>query len=107
MNIDGVESKNESKFDNENSNNRPKPKRLILENDIGIYDGEVNSKCLRHGYGVYRWKKTNDIYEGYWEDNLRNGNGEYLYSDGSIYRGQWKNDSKNGKGIFNITPLIN
>ena len=73
-------------------------KHFVMENEIGIYDGEVNSKYLKHGYGVFKWKKSADIYEGYWQDNLRNGQGEYIHSDGSIYRGEWLNDLKHGKG---------
>lgn len=79
-----------------NSNHR----HILIENETGVYDGEVNDKYLRHGYGIYKWKKTGDKYEGYWSNNLRCGKGEYLYNDGSIYRGEWMNDLKNGKGSY-------
>lgn len=39
-------------------------------------------------------------YEGYWDDNKKNGRGALYYPNGDKYRGDWKNDKKHGKGIF-------
>ena len=35
----------------------------------------------------------NSIYQGYFKDNKREGEGIHIYSNGDSYRGLWKNDS--------------
>jgi len=47
-----------------------------------------------------------DVYEGQWNNDQRNGKGNFEYnslgtltcSNGDVYKGDWKDDSKNGKG---------
>lgn len=41
-------------------------------------------------------KEGEYIYEGYWEDDQRNGTGVYKYPNGDIYEGYWKNDKREG-----------
>jgi len=40
------------------------------------------------------------VYEGYWKNGKRCGNGRLVHKDGSIYIGDWKEDLANGNGIF-------
>ena len=50
------------------------------------YEGEyVEGK--RRGHGVYKWKATNSRYVGEFLDNLKHGEGEMVYPDGSRYKG--------------------
>ena len=45
-------------------------------------------------------KYPNGIYEGELVNDSREGNGKFIYKDGSYYIGQWKNNLPNGKGAF-------
>lgn len=40
------------------------------------------------------------IYEGYYVDGVRSGEGSYLYPDGSLYIGQWEADRRHGYGVL-------
>ena len=39
-----------------------------------------------------------ETYIGMFKDDNREGDGVYLYSDGTKYEGQWKNNERNGLG---------
>ena len=39
-----------------------------------------------------------DLYEGYWNNDKREGEGKCDYADGDNYKGEWKDDKKDGKG---------
>ena len=43
---------------------------------------------------------TGNVFEGNYENDLRNGNGKYTWSDGSVYEGNWENDYQNGYGKY-------
>ena len=36
---------------------------------------------------------------GTWHQNCREGEGVFIWNDGSIYKGSWKNDKREGFGI--------
>jgi hypothetical protein len=38
------------------------------------------------------------MYEGYYENDLKQGYGKYIWSNGSVYEGYFKKDKKQGKG---------
>lgn len=44
-------------------------------------------------------------YNGDWKYGMRDGQGEFVMSDGTVYRGQWINDKPHGKGTLSI-PYI-
>lgn len=46
--------------------------------------------------------KNGERYEGDFENDLRNGKGEYAYLDGSHYSGEFRNDQKEGKGTLKM-----
>jgi hypothetical protein len=71
----------------------------IRETKIEFYEGELDEKFIRNGYGAYTYE-NGEKYEGEFENGLRSGSGEYHYSDGSIYRGEWLNDKKMGFGSY-------
>ena len=52
----------------------------------------------------YKKKKYNneDIYEGNFINDLKEGKGIMKYNNGDIYDGNWKNDLKEGNGILKI-----
>jgi hypothetical protein len=50
--------------------------------------------------GWHRVEFENGVYEGYIRDNKRDGEGSYVWSDGSRYQGQWMDDLKHGTGKF-------
>ncbi len=39
-------------------------------------------------------------YYGYWENNLRNGEGVFTYSNQDVYSGNWKDGKKHGQGTY-------
>jgi hypothetical protein len=59
---------------------------------------------LRNGKGTY-WlcigkNKYRKLYTGDWKNNKKEGHGIYFYKDGSCYDGQWKNNKREGKGLM-------
>jgi hypothetical protein len=67
------------------------------------YNGSFNTKGEKHGSGKMTWA-NGDVYEGSFENNVRNGKGSMVFAyhpgDKSIgkYDGYWKNDMMHGKG---------
>jgi len=64
----------------------------------GFYEGYWN-KNLRNGNGKYTWQ-NGDFYEGKYFNGLRNGFGTYHFSSGEQYIGQWQNDLRHGHGVL-------
>ena len=85
-----------------------------------IYEGEVNQKNERHGFGkitepdstkVGMWrnnklsgwardiKKNGQIFEGKFSNNIINGKGVYRYKD-VLYTGNFENGIRQGKGVL-------
>jgi hypothetical protein len=91
-------STNQSFMKSNNDLNNSIKKIKIYEKPNEWYEGEVDNKYKRHGFGVYNYA-NGDIYEGEFETGQRSGIGEYKYCDGTWFRGQWKNDKKNGIGV--------
>lgn len=76
---------------------------------IKIYDNKDKyegywDNDLRNGKGTY-WvcigkNKYRKLYTGDWKNNKKEGNGIYFYKDGSCYDGCWKNSKRHGKGLM-------
>ena len=46
-----------------------------------------------HGYGVYRWDHTGDVYFGEWRNNAQHGCGiKFSGQDDGAEYGEWKDD---------------
>eukprot|EP00347_Sterkiella_histriomuscorum_P022471 403338366 len=52
-----------------------------------------------NGEGMYIWS-DGTLYNGEWISNLRQGQGEYFWPEGSSYKGNWKNDIWMGEGQY-------
>merc|ERR1711959_527220 len=84
------------------------------------YEGSYE-EGKRHGYGVYKWVKTqtdeetgavspavdeegNKVfqsnYAGQYVANLKDGEGVFEYPDGSKYQGNWRHDKRHGDGVY-------
>jgi hypothetical protein len=54
------------------------------------------------GEGSYIYKKTNDIYSGYFVNDKKEGEGRYQFgADGSIFVGKWENGQINS-GVWEL-----
>ena len=89
-----------------NNNNEKCFYHGIWENDIlnngtiyymnnGKYIGELKN-YLRDGKGKYI--SSLEVYEGYWKEDQKDGDGSVVYKDGTKYKGKFKNNKFNGKG---------
>ena len=79
------------------------PLRKIKEisyDDQGVYKGEVKwDEDKRDGEGEYVWN-TGSVYIGQWKDDVIEGKGENFYTNGDSYNGNWKNGKRHGTGEF-------
>lgn len=70
-----------------------------IYNDGGIYDGYFKDG-KRNGQG--RFTYTNgDIYIGLWNQDEREGTGTYHFANGDIYEGEWSHNIRTGMGTIN------
>lgn len=101
---------------------------MSTDNTEGHYQGQLNSKHLRHGYGQQHYNNgisytgmwingkwngqgrkvtaQGEICEGIWRDMEFTGWGNCNFSDGIEKNGQWKAGKIEGFGIFNIKISI-
>ena len=74
----------------------------LFENDLLIYDGEVDKYNNRNGYGISYINGIKE-YEGYWKNNLFHGDGSY-YQNGVLLISSYKDKELIGRweeGVFN------
>ena len=62
-----------------------------------FFGGLKNGK--RNGYGICYYFAEDYVYKGSWENDLKNGQGTLIYSNGSYFEGNFKDDLRNGYGI--------
>lgn len=74
-----------------------KGKYEFKKNDA-IYIGQFRNN-LRDGEGTYIWSNTS-FYDGEWSKNQREGLGIMKYADGGKYIGRWKNNRRDGQGTM-------
>jgi hypothetical protein len=43
--------------------------------------------------------ENGDVYEGNFDNDLREGWGVFIHADGTKYEGQWEMDQQHGRGI--------
>jgi len=53
---------------------------------------------MQNGKGILYYKNGNIKYEGDFKNNMPDGNGKYIWEDGSYYIGPWVKGLKHGKG---------
>ena len=56
--------------------------------------------ALKNNSKVEIQKLENGIYEGELINNIKEGNGKFIYNNGEFYVGQFKNNKFNGKGVL-------
>ena len=92
----------------------------LTNGDGSVYTGEF-LKNLKHGKGRLDWPNGTyfvgqfvsdnmkegieyllygERYEGTYENNLRSGDGKYVYKDGSTFSGKYANGKRNGLGTY-------
>ena len=72
--------------------------QLIHISSYEIYQGSINYKNQKHGYGVSIFKNGTK-FTGFWEENNFEGWGEMIDCEGNIYHGEFTNGNLNGKGV--------
>ena len=73
-------------------------KNLEHPESLEIYEGEMNYKNLKHGFGTL----TTPLFKmkGTWRNDYFTGWGEKLFRNGDSYEGKFIKGDLNGKGIF-------
>ena len=66
--------------------------------DGGSYEGYFEND-LFNGEGIYKWKEGR-MYKGMWHDGKMEGKGKITYVDGSYYEGDFIAGKKNGNGKY-------
>lgn len=61
-----------------------------------VYDGDWNND-IKEGDGKMTYV-NGDVYEGSWEYDVIEGDGKMTYANGDVYEGSWRNDVRDGKG---------
>lgn len=69
-----------------------------------VYEGEVNQKLQRHGLG--KLSEPNSIKIGMWKNNIFSGWGREIKKSGQIYEGRFVNNMINGKGVYKFQDAI-
>ena len=66
------------------------------------YQGEVKvGTDIRHGRGILVSNDTNyQMYEGWWRENKRAHIGRTIWKSGGVYVGQYENNLRNGEGNY-------
>jgi radial spoke head protein 1 len=64
-----------------------------------IYEGYFQNG-IRDGKGEYRYAANGDKYSGEWKANFRHGIGTMIYNGKGTYQGYWENGRRHGEGMF-------
>ena len=96
---------------NLNGENEEKYFSIIEIKNISKYIGILSHNFTKEKIGINYYNNRN-IYLGEWKNNLKNGNGIYIYdkninNQNEIYIGKWKNGLKIEKGIYIISNNLN
>ena len=78
---------------------------LSVPNGPGVYNGDmvsINGEMgwvhdIKQGNGECKWYDGSN-YKGFWFNNQKNGKGVLRLGDGSSYEGEWKDDKMHGSG---------
>lgn len=62
------------------------------------YQGEAVKGSIKDGKGEIKYAADGSYYRGDFANNMRDGRGELLMSNGDRYIGEWQGDMKSGYG---------
>ena len=71
----------------------------VFYNNNDTYKGELYDDKA-NGYGIYYFSRQGCAYEGFWENNYKNGIGSEIWWYDAVYEGDFKNGKKNGLGTY-------
>lgn len=76
-------------------------KFLVIEDETtgDYYEGFVNEENKPHGFGKMMYA-NGDMYEGYFENGLKQGTGTMTFQTACIYIGEWNEDQMEGSGYM-------
>ena len=76
-------------------------KYMVIEDEEtgASYEGFVNDKNEPHGYGKMMYP-NGDMYEGNFENGIKQGTGTMIFHTACIYIGEWNNDNMEGSGYM-------
>ena len=90
-------------YEGEFKNGFPHGKGYIVYANGDVYEGEF-AKGVKSGYGRYSWIAEGPMrgatYEGYFENDLKNGKGTLLPISGDRYDGMWQNERRLGNTMM-------
>ncbi|MEC4807063.1 MAG: hypothetical protein SAJ12_11950 [Jaaginema sp. PMC 1079.18] len=81
---------------------------------LGYYRGQIVNG-LRQGYGVYIFAQPaegdeqtefRDRYEGYFRNDVFEGQGKLIYRNDDRYEGQFRNGLPHGRGVYLFSPAV-
>ena len=64
-----------------------------------MYHGQIRGDNVREGYGIQLWTDGNK-YDGYWKDDKAHGKGKFYYNNGDYFEGDWVQNVTTGYGVF-------
>merc|ERR1712029_938604 len=62
-----------------------------------IYNGQWNDG-VRQGKGTYKYKDDGGVYEGDWVNGIKQGSGVYTFGSGDVFTGTYDNNVRHGEG---------
>ena len=91
----------QSKYEGEWLQNKKHGIGKMIYGGVGEYFGRFENG-RRHGEGVFKYKKTGNVYSGSWKYGVKQGHGEFIYEKTKMkIAGEWENGKiLKGKWIF-------
>ena len=74
-------------------------RKVVIEEDNVIYHGYWNKDNIKEGYGQELFSNGSK-YEGFWVNGEFHGQGRFIYENGDYFFGEWKDGKTDGKGTF-------
>lgn len=77
--------------------------------DGSTYEGPINEERVKHGDGIYTWRKIAEEgeepvelakYVGPYANGKKHGLGEFTYPNGDVYKGYFVEDKISGDGTY-------
>jgi hypothetical protein len=81
-------------------------KAQVIYQNGDLYEGYFN-EGLREGIGLYTYKETGNTYEGEWLKNKKHGIGKMLFANEGEYFGRFENGKRHGEGMFKYSKTKN